>query len=494
MSSDVSVPDYYSCSRRIIPLWQALLNRKRWIMGTIQPELFYIPWKNQKEKKSIYIHPLTQLNYKNSSYYPIADISYRRISYSKYMILNENKKCLNTNGETVESNFISQGVQNYMLSIGKYYYYEIVAAIGDKLIEKPVEFIVTNDTKDSTEYYFDHDYRAIKMYYECVTEDISPNIKMETGWFTDTSPKFNYSVTDNTTIMPPTVSYIIYTKVKSIEFEETDYTYILQEAEPLKDPQPNEGSFKMIYSGVDPNSGWHLLGTHYTLYEVHPKYLISGYKFDLPEFGMAYKFYPSDVKHLYNTRGWDLSKSSSLSNGSFSQVDCVREYCPLGDEGFPSRRSIVIDKPQFTAFIKTTYKNGFEFVIEKHYPEHQVTDMTFSISEDGSTNKTEDNSYILEEVNYPVFYSTFFRSNGINKNSDFIREITRKILQKPITTYCFIRIYEKNKKEYQTSVIFPYGNTLTELSGVSDDEITDCYDIVLITTQQARAGYEEYLD
>lgn len=469
--------------------------RKRWIMGTIQPELFYIPWKVEKEQKKILIqiYPRTQVNRYYSAYYPVADINYRKISNSKYMILNENHICLNTDGEIAEDSFVSQGVQVYKLSSGKYYYYEIVAAEGDMLIEEPIEFIVADDTENYTEYYFEHDYRAIKIYYECATVDMPPNIEVITDRIYDTSPEYNYSVIDNTKIMPPTISYIIYTKIKSIEFKGKDYTHILQEVEPSKDPYSTEGDYQVVFSGVDPNSGWYLLGTTYFLYEVHPKYLISGYKFENTEAGITYKFYPNDAKHSYNTGRWKWS--SYRSQGGFAQIDCVREYCSYGDEGFPTRKSIEINKPPFADFIKTTYKNGFEFKIEKHLLEHQVTDMLFSISEDGSISKIEDNSNIREEEVYPEFDFTFRGSKGINKNTTFNRLLAYEILQRYVNTDFFVRIYEKNQKEYQTSVLSDNGGYFAEyLSGVSDEEIQDCFDIIIVNTRQAREGYEEYLD
>lgn len=121
--------------------------------------------------------------------------------------------------------------------------------------------------------------------------------------------------------------------------------------------------------------------------------------------------------------------------------------------------------------------------------------MLFSISEDGSISKIEDNSNIREEEVYPEFDFTFRGSKGINKNTTFNRLLAYEILQRYVNTDFFVRIYEKNQKEYQTSVLSDNGGYFAEyLSGVSDEEIQDCFDIIIVNTRQAREGYEEYLD
>lgn len=127
--------------------------RKRWIMGTIQPELFYVSWK-KKKKVLLYIRNKTHCFYdsKCNAYYATYSTNYYADGV-KFQVLDKNFTPIN---DTVHTSYVA----NIPVNVGEtYYYYELESGIGNKLIKEPLKITITKeDLKEFQHSLYDYDY------------------------------------------------------------------------------------------------------------------------------------------------------------------------------------------------------------------------------------------------------------------------------------------------------------------------------------------------
>lgn len=426
-----------------------------------------------KQKKTyIQICPRTQVNSDYYGYYPVAAENYRKTSQSKYMILNENHICLNRYGEIAEDGFVSQGAQTYRLSSGRYFYYEIVAAIGDMLIEEPVEFIVSNEDKDYRQIYFDHDYRAIKIHIEAKkTENIDTDLQISQEQWRNL-PNRPESINCEYSIVYPKTFYYIYEDITNIEYLSKDYTNII-EKKFFNGSKHTELSFADI--GILEVDGtkteWVIRDIIEYEYETAdqavPAITVNG-----ETYGRNRGVLVTDAYYPYDERAFLLHYSSNEIWNVYRFGQYIKE------------KRTKISNPPFSSIIKTEYKNGFEFELNANVPEY--TDINIVEYEDGTI---EDYSTTYENKT-----DFIYRFSGVFNDSGLISNIHYLITGKYTTPrQLAVKVYEKSKNEYQT-VEYRSNNTSVYTSGVSDDEIQDCFNIIIARTQQAREGYEKYLD
>lgn len=156
--------------------------RKRWIMGTAQPELFYVLWKNRKKTGTVTVTLLTHIfssidGLIGEWYYPMCDktqpskncgyyICTRRIGrnifgYAIYIydpIINLNA------AKDAEDIYMFYDDQTISLPEGTYYYKEMISAKGDILYYELKKFEVK--ANENTELIIDHEPNLLKCYTE----------------------------------------------------------------------------------------------------------------------------------------------------------------------------------------------------------------------------------------------------------------------------------------------------------------------------------------
>lgn len=380
---------------------------------------------------------------------------------------------LNKDGEIAEDSFVSQGAQTYRLSSGRYFYYEIVAAIGDMLIEEPVEFIVSNEDKDNKRIYFDHDYRAIKIHIEAKkAENIGTDLQISQEQYRNL-PNRPESISCEYSIVYPKTFYYIYEDITNIEYLSKDYTNIIEKKFFKEGSKHTDQHYADI--GIlevdETKTEWVIrecISYEYeTADQAVPAIIVNG-----ETYGRNRGVLVTDAYYPYDERAFLLHYSSNE----------VWNRYRLGQ--YSKEETTKISNPPYSSIIKTEYKNGFDFDLSVNVPE--FTDINITKYEDGTI---ED-----ESKTYESRTDLIYQFSGVFNDSSLISNIHYLITSKYITPrQLAVKIYEKNKNEYQT-VEYRSNNTFVYTSGVSDDEIQDCFNIIIARTQQAREGYEEYLD
>ena len=155
--------------------------RKRWIMGTAQPELFYILWKNRKKTGTVTVTLLTHIFSSIDAligewYYPVCDRTQQSEKCSYYICTKEEtiennmpvtkyQPVINLNADKdAEDIYLFIGDQTISLSEGTYYYKEMISAKGDILYYNLKEFEVK--ANENTELIIDHEPNLLKCYTE----------------------------------------------------------------------------------------------------------------------------------------------------------------------------------------------------------------------------------------------------------------------------------------------------------------------------------------